>query len=266
VHRLIGIVAFLSCCQQRPSPAPAPADPSGGAAGNERERAAAKLSRVEREGSDSPDPAEAKRYRRELIAQILERGDVTDPKVIDAASRVPRHAFVPEAPLDEAYEDHPLPIGHDQTISQPSLVALMTQSLELEGDERVLEIGTGSGYQAAVLSLLAKQVYSIEIVPELGEQARKRLAELGYSNVSVRIGDGYRGWPELAPFDRILLTAAPPEIPATLVSQLADGGVMVAPVGATDGSQTLYRYRKRAGKLEAEELGAVRFVPMVPEK
>lgn len=260
---MIGVVAFLCCCQQGPSPGPAPAEPNGRGAAGERERATAKFSRAP---TGASDPEEARRYRGELVAAIVERGDVVEPKVIEAMGRVPRHAFVPGASLGEAYEDHPLPIGHDQTISQPSLVALMTQALELDGDERVLEIGTGSGYQAAILSLLSSHVYTVEIVPALGEMARKRLAELGYANVTVRVGDGYRGWPELAPFDRILLTAAPPKLPEALISQLAEGGVMVAPVGRTDGAQTLYRYRKHGDELEAEDLGGVRFVPMVPEE
>ncbi len=257
MQRLFGIVAFLCGCQQGPSPTPASSAGSG-----EQERASAKLSRPD---ASALDPPEAKSYRGDLVEQILDRGDVVEPKVIEAMRRVPRHAFVPRASMSEAYEDHPLPIGHEQTISQPSLVALMTQALELDGDERVLEIGTGSGYQAAILSLLSKHVYTIEIVPELGELARKRLRELGYENVSVRVGDGYRGWPEFAPFERIMLTAAPPELPPALVSQLAEGGVLVAPVGGENGIQTLYRYRKRGGELEAEELGGVRFVPMVPK-
>jgi protein-L-isoaspartate(D-aspartate) O-methyltransferase len=265
VQRLIGIVVFLCCCQQGPSPAPAPSDPSARVATGEHERAAPKLSGADGAAADALDPPPARRYRGDLVDQIVQRGDVVEPKVIGAMNRVPRHAFVPQASLREAYEDHPLPIGHDQTISQPSLVALMTQALELDGDERVLEIGTGSGYQAAILSLLSKHVYTIEIVPELGELSQKRLAELGYENVSVRVGDGYRGWPEAAPFDRIMLTAAPPELPRALVSQLAEGGVLVAPVGNRDGIQTLYRYRKRGGELETEDLGGVRFVPMVPE-
>jgi protein-L-isoaspartate(D-aspartate) O-methyltransferase len=266
VQRVLGVVVLLSCCQQGPSPAPAPAERSASGAAAQRERATAKLSHGERASAGAFDPEEARRYRGDLVAAIAARGDVVEPKVIEAMQRVPRHAFVPGASLREAYEDHPLPIGHDQTISQPSLVALMTQALELDGNERVLEIGTGSGYQAAILSLLSKHVYTIEIVPELGEMAKNRLAELGYTNVSVRVGDGYRGWPELAPFDRVLLTAAPPKLPEALVSELAEGGVMVAPVGGTDGAQTLYRYRKRGGRLEVEDLGAVRFVPMVPEE
>jgi protein-L-isoaspartate(D-aspartate) O-methyltransferase len=173
---------------------------------------------------------------------------------------------MPLASLSQAYTDRPFPIGHEQTISQPTIVGMMTEALELRGTESVLEIGTGSGYQAAVLALLVPKVRSIEIVPELGNTARKRLEELGYANVEVRVGDGYAGWPDAAPFDRILLTAAPPEVPKALVEQLKEGGVLVAPVGPEGAVQTLFRYRKRGGKLDQESLGSVRFVPMVEGK
>lgn len=214
------------------------------------------------------DSVEARRAREVLVHRIatFDRpwGDPEgwDPKVIDAMRRTPRHLFMPGASLASAYRDEPHPIGHGQTISQPTVVALMTNALELSGGERVLEIGTGSAYQAAVLSPLAKAVYTIEIVPELAGSARERLARLGYDNVHVRLGDGYAGWPEHAPFDRILLTAAPPEMPAALVAQLADGGSIVAPVG--EEQQDLLRWTKRGGSLHEENLGAVRFVPMVP--
>src|SRR5262249_12815799 len=150
-------------------------------------------------------------------------------RVRGAMMRVPRHLFVPGASLEEAYDDAPFPIGHGQTISQPAVVAVMTEALELGGRERVLEGGTGSGSEAAVLSLLSSDVYTIEIVTDLAEIARERLATLGYANVHVRAGDGYAGWPEHAPFDRIIVTAAPPELPRALVDQLAEGGVLVAP-------------------------------------
>jgi protein-L-isoaspartate(D-aspartate) O-methyltransferase len=189
--------------------------------------------------------------------------DVRDERVLDALRRVPRHLFVPGASLELAYANRPLSIGHDQTISQPLIVAIMSEALRLEGTERVLEIGTGSGYQAAVLAVLAKQVYTIEIVPELGETARARLAGLGHANVQVRIGDGYLGWPEQAPFDAILVTAAPREVPAALLAQLADGGTLVAPVGRSSQTQRLHRYRKQGNRIALDDLGAVRFVPMV---
>jgi protein-L-isoaspartate(D-aspartate) O-methyltransferase len=215
-----------------------------------------------------PDPPEARALREELVRRIEAReapwGSTRtwDTRVLDAMRRVARHLFIPGVGLRRAYEDRPLPIGHEQTISQPTIVAIMSDALALRGGERVLEIGTGSGYQAAVLSLLAREVFTIEIVAPLGETAKQRLRELGYRNVNVRVGDGYKGWPEHAPFDRILLTAAPPEVPQALVQQLKEGGVLVAPVGDTH-PQRLVRWTKTAGKLKKEDLGPVLFVPMV---
>ena len=191
--------------------------------------------------------------------QIVGRG-IHDPVVIAALREVPREAFVPAYLRSEAYEDSPLPIGAGQTISQPYIVALMTDLLGLDGDEKVLEIGTGSGYQAAVLGAIAREVYTIEIVEPLAEQARARLRELGFDNVHVRAGDGYRGWPEEAPFDGIVLTAAPPAIPQPLIDQLAVGGILVAPVG--DVEQELVTMVKTATGLERREVIPVRFVPM----
>ena len=213
----------------------------------------------------SPAAAEtaATRAAREaLLADVERRDPGLSPRTLSALGAVPRHLFVPSATIEEAYANRALPIGHDQTISQPTVVAIMTDALQLRGDESVLEVGTGSGYQAAVLSRLARRVYSIEIVAALADEARARLAALGYANVTVRHGDGYEGWAEHAPFDRILLTAAPPELPPALVAQLREGGVLVAPVGERD--QSLYRWTKHAGGLTREYLGAVRFVPMVP--
>jgi protein-L-isoaspartate(D-aspartate) O-methyltransferase len=181
--------------------------------------------------------------------------------VLDVMSRVPRHRFVSEDQQSRAYDDHPLPIGHGQTISQPYIVAFMSQALKVQPENKVLEIGTGSGYQAAVLAELARDVYSIEIVEPLGERARATLTALGYRNVHVRIGDGYRGWPEEAPFDRIIVTAAPVEIPPALVEQLAIGGLMAIPVG--DVMQELRILRKTESGLETLETMPVRFVPMV---
>jgi protein-L-isoaspartate(D-aspartate) O-methyltransferase len=168
---------------------------------------------------------------------------------------------LPAAPIDEAYDNHAHPIGHGQTISQPTVVAIMTDALQLRGDESVLEVGTGSGYQTAVLAQLARRVYSIELVEPLAAEARERLAALGCANVVLRHGDGYQGWPEHAPFDRMILTAAPLELPPALVAQLREGGILVAPLGEHD--QHLYRWTKRDGRLTREYLGAVRFVPMV---
>jgi protein-L-isoaspartate(D-aspartate) O-methyltransferase len=211
---------------------------------------------------DANDSEEARAYRAELVRGLATR--VKDARVLDAMKRVPRHLFVPGVSLRRAYADAPAPIGYAQTISQPTIVAIMSEALELKGRERVLEIGTGSGYQAAILSLLASDVWTIEIVKELAEQARVRLRELGYTNVHVRAGDGYKGWPERAPFDRIILTAAPDDVPQALFDQLAEGGVLVAPVGPSGWRQRLLRYRKTAGRISSEDLGAVRFVPMVP--
>jgi protein-L-isoaspartate(D-aspartate) O-methyltransferase len=194
--------------------------------------------------------------------QIVARG-VRDPRVLKALRKVPRHLFVPPAMQPAAYEDSALPIGLGQTISQPYVVAFMTEALELKPQDRVLEIGTGSGYQAAVLSLVVREVYSMEILEQLGREAEARLKQMGYANVRVRIGDGYRGWPEAAPFDAIIVAAAPPEVPPALVAQLGPGGRMVVPVGRYE--QDLVRLRRTAKGLERESLLPVRFVPMVPE-
>jgi protein-L-isoaspartate(D-aspartate) O-methyltransferase len=206
-------------------------------------------------------PTDGYREARERMVreQIAARG-VKDERVLAALSRVPRHELVPAELRESAYQDRPLPIGMGQTISQPYVVAYMTEQLGLEGGERVLEVGTGSGYQAAVLAELAKEVYSIEIVPELGARARADLARLGYTNVQVRIGDGYRGWPEHAPFDAIIVTAAPGHVPQPLVDQLAVGGRMVLPVGEWE-QQLLLIERDERG-LRRERLIDVRFVPM----
>ncbi len=210
-----------------------------------------------------PDPPEAQLARDRLVEHLATRRHLA-PRVLDAMRRVPRHLFV-DAPVGLAYEDRVLGIGLGQTISQPFVVALMSDALELGGHERVLEIGTGSGYQAAVLSLLAAHVDSIELLPTLADAARVRLRALGYANVEVRTGDGYAGWPEHAPFDRIILTAAPPALPQTLLDQLAVGGILVAPVGEDPLSQRLGRWRKSATGVVAEDLGRVVFVPMVPQ-
>jgi protein-L-isoaspartate(D-aspartate) O-methyltransferase len=195
--------------------------------------------------------------------QIVSRG-VRDPRVLAAMRKVPRHLFVDPSQRAQAYEDHPLPIPGNQTISQPYIVALMTELLELSPSDRVLEIGTGSGYQSAVLAELAREVYSIEIVPELARSAAERLKELGYTDVAVREGDGYRGWPEHAPFDGIIVTAAPERIPQPLLDQLAPGGVMVIPVGGF--FQELKVFRKSAdGRITERDILPVRFVPMTGE-
>lgn len=216
---------------------------------------------VARVQPDPTDTEEARACRAELVRDL--ELEVADVRVLDAMGRVPRHLFVPHATLSVAYANSPAPIGHGQTISQPTIVALMTEALELTGRERVLEIGTGSGYQAAVLALLATEVHSVENIAPLAEEARARLARLGYANVHVHLGDGYGGLPSEAPFDRIVVTAAPEETPRVLLEQLADGGILVVPVGRSDWPQRLVRYRKQRAMVTAEDLGGVRFVPMV---
>jgi protein-L-isoaspartate(D-aspartate) O-methyltransferase len=204
--------------------------------------------------------------RHEMVdGQIRARG-VKDLRVLTAMARVPRHLFVPAPLRYAAYGDHPLPIGNGQTISQPYVVAFMTETLSLKPDDRVLEIGTGSGYQAAILAELVREVYTIEIIGELGRRAKGLLDEMGYRNIHVRIGNGYKGWPEQAPFDAIMITAAPDKIPDRLVAQLKEGGRLVSPVGKAGGVQELILGTKVGGQLKTEKLMAVRFVPMVRER
>ncbi|MGZ6231391.1 MAG: protein-L-isoaspartate(D-aspartate) O-methyltransferase [Syntrophales bacterium] len=198
-------------------------------------------------------------HEKMVETQIKARG-VKDPRVLSALLKVERHRFVPEEYLGSAYSDQPLPIGEGQTISQPYIVALMTELLELKGDEKVLEIGTDSGYQAAVLAELAKEVYTIEIIEPLALAAKNRLLELGYQNIKVKAGDGYLGWPEAAPFDAIIITCAPDHIPEPLVQQLKEGGRMVLPVGAY--AQELKKIVNRSGKIETSDIIPVAFVPM----
>lgn len=213
----------------------------------------------------SGDPFAGARER--MVREHIEERGIRNPAVLRAMRSTPRHRFVPEGLRAQAYEDRPLPIGYGATISQPYIVALMTELLEPAAHHRVLEIGTGSGYQAAVLSQLAKHVYTIEIVPELARSARALLGEMGYRNVTVRAGDGYHGWPEEAPFDRIILTAAPPDVPATLLEQLAPGGKLVAPVGVRPWDQQLIVMDKTAdGKIRRRSAAGVMFVPMTPGK
>lgn len=213
-----------------------------------------------------PRFSERENDRHEMVKQGIEQQGVTDPDVLEAMRNVPRHLFVPRPYREHAYLNRPLPIGHDQTISQPYIVAYMTEMLDIEAGEKVLEIGTGSGYQAAVLSELTPHVYTIEIVKPLGEQARERFEELGYNTIETKIGDGYKGWPEYAPFDAIILTAAPEEIPDPLIEQLRPGGVLVGPVGSTDEAQFLTRVTKSEdGEIESRRETLVRFVPMTGE-
>lgn len=201
--------------------------------------------------------------RERMVRTQLEARDVTDRRVLAAMRAVPRHEFVPEAMVPHAYADSPLPIGHGQTISQPYIVALMTQHAGLRPEGRVLEIGTGSGYQAAVLAEVAKEVYSIEIVEPLAAEAERTLRRLGYERIRLRRGDGYRGWPEAAPFDAIVVTAAPATVPPPLLEQLAPGGRLVIPVGR--GVQELEVHRRTPDGIRVERIAPVRFVPMTGE-
>jgi protein-L-isoaspartate(D-aspartate) O-methyltransferase len=201
--------------------------------------------------------------RQRMVAQQLTGPgrEITNARVLAVMGKVPRHAFVPEWLRSQAYLDCPLPIGHDQTISQPFIVAYMTEQLQPKPTDKVLEVGTGSGYQAAVLAELVAQVYTIEIIEDLAKQAAAELKRLGYTNVYVRAGDGYKGWPEAAPFDAIIVTCAPEKIPPALLEQLKDGGRMIIPVGAT-WDQELVLLRKQGVKLERQAVLPVRFVPM----
>jgi protein-L-isoaspartate(D-aspartate) O-methyltransferase len=214
-----------------------------------------------------PGPeAEFAAQRRQMVSSQVQARGVEDPRVLAAMRQVPRHRFVPERFREEAYSDHPLPIGHGQTISQPFVVARMTELLALEPGDKVLEVGTGSGYQAAVLAEVAGPVYSIEIIPELSRRAGRVLRELGYDSVRLKVGDGYRGWPEHAPYQAVMVTAAPDRVPRPLIDQLAKGGRLVIPVGPTGGVQELLVLAKdRQGRVSRSSHGLVRFVPLVRE-
>lgn len=198
--------------------------------------------------------------RRRMVDEQLRARDIRSARVLDAMLRVPRHLFVPEPQRTESYSDSPLPIGYAQTISQPYIVAFMTQALDVAPGHRVLEVGTGSGYQAAILGALAKDVYTIEIVAPLAERARELLSALGYRNIQVRTGNGYLGWPEHAPYDRIMVTAAPDEVPTALLQQLKLGGLIVIPVGTV--TQELRILRRTVTGTETLGTLPVRFVPM----
>jgi protein-L-isoaspartate(D-aspartate) O-methyltransferase len=204
--------------------------------------------------------AEFDRKRERMVEDQIKSRGIRDKAVVAAMKKVPRHRFVPESELKWAYGDHPLPIGLNQTISQPYIVAYMTEAAQIAPGEKVLEIGTGSGYQAAILGEIAKEVYTIEILPELAERARRTLEELGYKNVHVMAGNGYLGWPEHAPFDAIVVTAAPDEVPKALVEQLAVNGKMVIPVGARDQDMMIIT-KTPEGVIEKKTI-PVRFVPM----
>jgi len=212
-----------------------------------------------------PDGREYDRLRLRMVERQIKARGIRDERVLEAMRKVPRHLFLSSETADQAYEDHPVSIGSGQTISQPYMVALMTEVLELKGDEKVLEIGTGSGYQTAVLAELAREVYSVERIPELAEEARIKLEDLGYTNVHIRVGNGTLGWPEQAPFDAILVTAGAPKVPKPLKTQLADGGRLVIPVGS-EFHQVLYRIKRRGDEFLEEPLTSCVFVPLIGEE
>ncbi|MCX8103423.1 MAG: protein-L-isoaspartate(D-aspartate) O-methyltransferase [Candidatus Bipolaricaulota bacterium] len=210
---------------------------------------------------DVPSSGSPQKDRLEMVRRLEAQG-ITDQKVLEVMRRIPRHLFIANSLWDHAYADHPVPIDRGQTISQPYIVALMTQALQLTKTDRVLEIGTGSGYQTAILAELARHVYTIERFADLSEKARKLLTEAGYTNISFLVGDGTLGWPEAAPFDKIIVTAAAPEVPKALVEQLAEGGRLVIPVGGRQ-LQTLLALTKEGERLRREELCACSFLPLV---
>jgi protein-L-isoaspartate(D-aspartate) O-methyltransferase len=214
----------------------------------------------ERPDAASTDSARFAKRREQMVREQLQARDITDVRVLAAMREVPRHEFVPAELVESSYEDNALPLKLGQTISQPYIVAYMTQALELLGTERVLEIGTGSGYQAAVLAKIVPEVYTIEILPELKEQARTVLSKLGYRNIHFRVGDGYMGWPEHAPFDRIIVTAAPEKIPQPLIDQLKVGGRLVIPLGTFNQDLTVVE-KSESGITRISKI-PVRFVPM----
>lgn len=213
--------------------------------------------------SESGLKGDFKAMREKMVESQIKARGVKDPRVLSALLKVERHRFVPREYQSSAYSDQPLPIGEGQTISQPYIVALMTELLELKGGERVLEVGTGSGYQAAILAELAKEVYTIEIVESLASSSKNLFLELGYRNISVKAGDGYLGWPEVSPFDAIIVTCAPDHIPKPLLEQLKEGGRLVVPVGTH--TQELKKIIKRSGKIETSNIIPVIFVPMTGE-
>jgi len=213
----------------------------------------------------SPSPDQYTSLRKRMVDQQIRARGVSDEAVLRAMEKVPRHLFVPNEVVSEAYEDRPVPIGYGQTISQPYIVALMTEHLSVRPGDKVLEIGTGSGYQAAILAELTDEVYSVEIVQPLAESSLVRLRELGYGKVRTRMGDGYFGWEEHAPYDAIVVTAAPDHIPQPLVRQLRDGGRMVIPVGPPGSFQTLWKLEKRGERVVNTNLGGVVFVPLTGE-
>jgi protein-L-isoaspartate(D-aspartate) O-methyltransferase len=218
-----------------------------------------------RETASTPTSDSFTAARLRMVANQIQARGVSDPSVLAAMKAVPRHLFVPDEWLLRAYDDTPLPIGYGQTISQPHMVAQMTELLAVRPGDRVLEVGTGSGYQAAILAEMGMEVYSIEIIEALATQASDRLGDMGYPNLTLRHADGYYGWEEHAPFDAIVVTCAPDHVPTPLVQQLADDGRMVLPVGPPGGYQSLWLLEKRGDEVQSTNLGWVRFVPLTGE-
>jgi len=229
---------------------------------------AQKDERAVKPSADGPSEKEAEaafaQARNKMVEEQIQARGISDPRVLTAMAMVPRHRFVPEGYLSQAYADHPLPIGHGQTISQPYIVALMTEYLAPQPGEKVLEIGTGSGYQAAILAELTDQVYTVEIIEPLGQRAAATLEGLGY-NVHCKVDDGYYGWPEYAPFDTVIVTCAPDHVPQPLMQQLRDGGRLIIPIGPPGLYQTLWLIEKKGDQFLSTNLGGVRFVPMLGE-
>lgn len=259
VRILVVVVATLAAACQKSPGVSSEARPENGAGAKPE----ANIDTPPRAGAPLHDTDPYAAVRAHMVESQLRARDITDPLVLAAMRKVPRHEFVPEDVRPRAYSDTPLPIGERQTISQPLVVALMTQLARPRRDSRVLEVGTGSGYQAAVLAEICREVYTIEIVEPLGKRAARTLGRLGYHNVHTRIGDGYRGWPEAAPFDAIIVTAAPPHVPEPLKEQLRVGGRLVIPVG--DAFQELRVITRTSTGYKDETVAAVLFVPMTGE-
>jgi protein-L-isoaspartate(D-aspartate) O-methyltransferase len=256
----IGLLISVGACQSSPTPTEAIPTTITSIPTIEPSRTPTQIPPTE-----TPSTIEFEAARERMVAdQIAARG-INDQTVLAAMRNIPRHQFVPDDMVPLAYQDHPLPIGFGQTISQPFIVALMTQTLNPQPGQKILEIGTGSGYQAAVLAELGVEVYTVEIIPELAQPAAERLQALGYTNVHTLTADGYFGWEEFAPFDAIIVTAAPDHLPQPLANQLAEGGRLVIPIGPVGFLQSLWLYEKIEGDLFATNLGGVRFVPLTGE-
>ncbi|MEJ2262816.1 MAG: protein-L-isoaspartate(D-aspartate) O-methyltransferase [Anaerolineales bacterium] len=253
---LAAVLLVLAACGQAPAPPASPISTSS---------ESTPIPPAPTELTPTPIPTESLPFsdaRAQMVEFQIENRGVSDPLVLEAMRKVPRHEFVPKEYLDQAYADHPLPIGFGQTISQPYIVALMSEALGVEPGDKVLEIGTGSGYQAAVLAQMGMEVYTVEIIPELAERAQGVLEEMGYRDVAVLSADGYFGWEEHAPYDAVIVTAAPDHLPQPLAAQLKEGARLVIPIGPIGAVQTLWQFEKVNGELEATNLGGVRFVPL----